>query len=339
MKTYVSRPAAALAALALVLTACSSAVEDEAVEGVETQPPTEDTAVPATTASPTTTTQAEAAPLDAMELLTAAFESSAGRSVRGELSMNMGGPGGPSLQFESDGTQDVLMFVSFDEMTGQDSEGFGMEILSVDSLLFARYQVPEEIRGLVGDELPEGWLTFDAATAGVMGITCVSAVPGATLGDDACLPPNDNTHMLEFMTSAEIIGPEDIDGEPTTHIRVGLDLVAMFSALSSESGGDDGSGAVFGDVFGDEFFVDAWIDADGLTRRTSVDLAAMFGDLAEGFGANDSDVPSIAAVMDYYEYDADVVIEAPPAGEIVGDLSDFPGFFSETEATTVPSAG
>ena len=70
----------------------------------------------------------------------------------------------------------------------------------------------------------------------------------------------------------------------------------------------------------------AWIDDSDLVRRLSIDFGSLFGAMGEAFGddADDlpADMPGLLQVIDFYDYDADISIEAPPADQIMGDLSD-----------------
>ena len=335
MKARWVRPAAGLAALTLVAAACGGGADDDGGGEVATQATTQETSAPATTAAPTTapaTTTAVAAelPTDPLELLTHAFESSAGRSVRGEMQSDFGGMAAITLSFEVDPDANMAMTMSVDDPA---AGGLAFEILMVDGATYIRFVIPEEMQGLAGAALPEGWFTLDATAAAGMGILCPSPLPGVAPRAGACPAPNENSHLIEFVTDVETIGSEDIDGEPMTVVRYTLDAVALAESqgTASQGTGPDGGGgsASFpAEMFGDGLATDIWIDGEGLTRRVSLDLGSIFGDLAEGFGADAEDIPEFAIVIDFFDYDADITITAPPADEIVGDFGDLmaPGF-------------
>ncbi|MYJ48016.1 MAG: hypothetical protein F4070_10320 [Acidimicrobiales bacterium] len=347
MKARKARLAAAIAAVALAAAACGGgdgADSDETADEVVTAATVVVTEAPATTAAATTAPlpTAAALPTDAMELLQLAFENSAGRSVRGDMQMDMGALATVAMHFESDSSQNFSMFMSFDEMMGGGDIGIGFEVRFVDGVQYLQFVVPEELRALVGDELPEGWFVFDAETAAAMGIVCPSALPGDAPDDGACRLPNDNTNQIEFVTSAEIVGTESIDGESMTHIRYALDIASMTEGYLAEPDGADGSLPLVGDFLPDEFIYDVWIDGDGLTRRISVDLGSFMEDLladldpadTEGHEDEIASMLDITNVINYYDYDTDITIEAPPADEIVGDLGDLMGSdFGEASAT------
>ncbi len=343
MKAREARLAAGLTALAVVAAACGGGVGDAAADEVATEATVVVTEAPAATAAPTTAapaTTAAAAPADAMELLVNSFESSAGRSVRGDVQMDMGVLPAVAMHFEGDGSQNFSMTMSFDEMMGSGGPaGFGFEIRFVEGLQYVQFVVPEELRSLVGDELPEGWFVLDAASAAEMGIVCPSALPGETPDDGACRLPNDNTNLIEFVTSAEIIGPELIDGLPTTHVRYTLDIAAMAEGVIAESEGMDDLLPFGTDFFSGEYTYDAWIDREGLTRRMSVDPGSLIEDVIAGLDEAETEgheeeiagLLDFSQVINYYDYDADITIEAPTADEIVGDFGDMMG--------TEPSVG
>ena len=342
VKARWARCAVGLAALALAAAACGGDSDtDETADDVVTAATVAGTEAPATEAPATTAAATTAAPTtvaelpaDAMELLVQAFENSAERSVRGDMQMDMGELATVAMHFEGDGRQNFSMTMSFDEMMGADGPaGFGFEIRFVDGVQYLQFVVPEELRALVGDELPEGWFTLDAETAAAMGIVCPSALPGETPVDGACRLPNDYTNQIEFVTSAEIIGRELIDGRSTTHVRATLDFAAMTEELVAEPEGADGSVPFLGDMFSGEITYDIWIDQYGLTRRLSVDVGPLMeelmGDLdeseTEGMEEELAGLFDISNVMNFYDYDADITIEAPPPDEIIGDFGDLMG--------------
>ena len=331
MKARWAKIAAVLAVASMTVAACGGGDDDGAADNVLVQAPTENTVAPATTVAPTTTaapvTTAAALPTDPLELLTYAFESSAERSVRGEMQSDFGGFAEIALSFEVDPDANMALTMSVDDPVGG---GIALEILMVDGATFVRFAVPEELQGQTLGAPPDGWFTLDAEAAAGMGILCPAPLPGVAPRAGACPAPNDNAHLIEFVTDVETIGSEQIDGEPMTHLRYTLDAVAL---AASQGAASDGTGADGGsesplfpaEMFGDGLATDIWIDGDGLTRRVSLDLGSMFGDLAEGFGADTEDIPEFAIVIDFFDYDADITIIAPPADEIVGDFGDMMG--------------
>lgn len=332
VKARWARCGAGLAALALVAAACGGGTDnDEAADEVVTQATVAATEAPPTITPPTT---AAALPTDAMELLRVAFENSATRSVRGEIQMDMGELLSMSAQFESDGNQSFSMVMGFDQvMDAEDLAGFGLEMRAVEGTAYVRFVIPDEMRDLLGDAMPKGWFTLDAASAAEMGIVCPAALPGTTPDDGLCPLPNDHLYLIEHVRSAEIVDQTDIDGVSAVQVRVTLDFAAAFAEHIAEAEGGDDSMPFAGDMFPGEVVYDVWIDGDGLTRRMSLDLGPLMEDLVagldeaetEGFEEELAGLFDITNVINYYDYDADITIEAPPADQIIGDFGDIMG--------------
>lgn len=335
-----ARLAAAIAAVALVAAACGG--DGEADDGADvatqaTSAPTTAAAAP-TTAAPTTTappatTAASELPADAMGLLIAAIENSAESSVRGEMRLDMAEMASFAVQFETDGNQNRSFTAQFAEMTGPGGEGPGIEIRYVDGVQYLQFVVPEGMQGLVGDAMPEGWFTLDPEAAAAMGIPCPSPVPGGTPVSGVCQLPNDNTFLIDHLTGAEIVGHDDLDGLAVIHVRFTVDAAALAAEASAMFGGEDGGASFAGDFGPDEFVFDVWIDGEGFIRRISLDLGAAMEELmgdpdeteSDDFGDAFASLFDVTNVVNYYDYGADITIDAPPADEIIGDLGDMMG--------------
>lgn len=264
-----------------------------------------------------------------MGLLITAIENSAVSSVRGEMRLDMAEMASIAVQFETDGNQNRSFATQFGEMMGPDGEGPGIEIRYVDGSQYLQFVVPEGMQGLVGDAMPEGWFTLDPESAATMGIPCPSPVPGGTPVSGICRLPNDNTFLIRHLTGAEIVGQDDLDGLAVTHVRFTVDAAALAAEASAMFGGED----VAGDFGPDEFIFDVWIDGEGFIRRISLDLGAAMEELmgdpdeseSDGFGDAFASLFDVTNVINYYDYGADITIEAPPADEIVGDFGDMMG--------------
>ena len=334
---------AMLAALALVAASCSGDTGDgdrgdsatQATSAPAATAPSLTSAAATTAAPPATTAATSELTTDAMGLLIDAIENSAVPSVRGDMRLDMAAMASFDVQFETDGNQNRSITVQFEEMAGPDGEGPGIEIRFVDGVQYLQFVVPEGMQGLVGDAMPEGWFTLDPEAAAAMGIPCPSPVPSGSPVNGVCQLPNDNTFLIEHVTGAEIVGQDDLDGLPVSHIRFSIDAAALAAEASAALGGADGGGNVpfAGDFGPDEFILDAWIDGDGLIRRLSLDLGAVMEELmgdpdeteSDGFGDALAGMFDITNVINYYDYGADITIEVPPADEIRGDFGDMMG--------------
>lgn len=351
MKARKARLAAAVAAVALVAAACGSAGDGDGGDAAAqaTSAPTTTAAPPTsaapTTAPPPTTEAASELPTDAMGLLIAAIENSAALSVRGDMRLDMAEMASVAVQFEADANQNQSITMQFGEMMGPDGEGPGVEVRFVDGNLYLQFVVPEGMQGLLGGAMPQGWFTLDAAAAAEMGLVCPSPVPGGTPVGGVCQLPSDNTFLIEHVTGAEIVGQDNLDGLAVSHVRFTVDAVALAAEAVASFGDDSGAGGAvpFGGDFGpEELIFDVWIDGDGLIRRISLDLGAVMEELmgdsdeteSDSFGDAFASLFDITNVLDYFDYGADITIEAPSADEIVGDFGDLMGSdFGEASAT------
>lgn len=109
------------------------------------------------------------------------------------------------------------------------------------------------------------------------------------------------------------IGPEVVRGVPTTHYQLVYGPEDVQSL--GESAGPDDFYSDFADV-SDELVIDIWIDDDYLYKLAiEVDGSQVDVPEGEGFG-------SMRMVYEIYDYNAEIVVEAPPADQVtfVDDL-------------------
>ena len=160
------------------------------------------------------------------------------------------------------------------------------------------------------------------------------------LPPDARRPPADcdllgeTGAFLEAASEPEIVGREDVRGVEATRVRFQVSLLdLMGEALGMEpDDGETSEAGAFDDTASDPFaegldqffgFLDAgfevevWIDDESLIRRLTFDLASMFAGLAgEDAGA---EMPSSLMTLEFYDFDADISVDAPPPEVIVDE--------------------
>lgn len=137
--------------------------------------------------------------------------------------------------------------------------------------------------------------------------------------------------FLQFLEGAgdavETVGPEQVRGVDTTHLRTDVDLAALIAEAApeeaaelEESLGELGAGGVVGTLP-----VDAWIDADGMVRRLRItfDLAGLTGLAGEAGAEVPEGMAEAAMVLDLELYDlgepVEIVIPDPSeVGQIDG---------------------
>ena len=280
-------------------------------------------------------------PADAEALLAAATTVLDGRSVRGEANVEFAPGFEFSTSFESDAEGDLA--VSLELPPGMDPEfpgGADAEMRYVGGSVYVRPAVTAETLAELG--VDEAWFIAEPVpgtdsmsdpmgSAG--GVMCAfPQMLDAPVGD--CDLLGETGAFLEAASEPEIVGREDVRGAETTRVRFQvslLDLVGEALGMEPDDGGTSEDGA-FDDTASDPFaegmdqifgFLDAgfevnvWIDDESLIRRLAFDLASMFAGLAgEDAGA---EMPSSLVTLEFFDFDADISVDAPPPEAIVAE--------------------
>ena len=281
----------------------------------------------------------DAAPVDAETLLASATTQLGGRSVRGEATFDLAPGFSLSTTFESDADGDLAATIHLPP--GVDPEfpaGSEGEFRYVGGVVYAQPPTPAETLAELG--LDEAWFVAEpAGTGDPMGDAMASAgglmcvFPQSTdafFGE--CDPLGDAGTFLEAARDPEIVGREDARGTEATRVRFQVSLMdlagdALGQALGTEDA-EDSDGAFFDDSSSDPFAegmegffalldagfqVEVWIDGENLIRRLEFDLASMFA----GFAGPDEAVPSSLITVEFFDFDADISVDAPPPEVIV----------------------
>lgn len=264
--------------------------------------------------------------LDASALLSAAGEASAGQSVRGEFTVGMSSVTDAvlaSATFETDAEGNTAMTFSL-------FGSLSMEFRFVDDMAYV--QLPAMLLSSLGLEttVPDPWLTVDDASAAELGAGCPSPLSFLEPGGSTthCDPLGDTAMLLpEFVDDATIVGREALRGFQTTVIRVtpsAQDLIGLGleSLPDSENGGNDPEALEEMFPVDADIRVDIWIDDDLRIHRTVLDLGSLMAGLTGTDGQGLGDMPRIVSTTDYYDHDAEIVVEAPLPEQVVGDLAD-----------------
>jgi hypothetical protein len=194
------------------------------------------------------------------------------------------------------------MFRDLAEQTGESlPDGFDEPMRVVADGTTMYMQMP--FAGVLG--APSGWLEIDLSELG--------------MGADQ-LGAYDLRSTLETLRGAsgepDVVGTEQVRGVETTHYRVTVDLAkALEEAPESARAALEQMGGA-GDLEGAEMDVDVWIDADGLPRRQSMDMANLFGSM----GMGDT---SVTMTIEYFDFGEAVDIVVPSPDEVTPfDLTD-----------------
>ena len=282
-----------------------------------------------------------AADPDAEALLASAVTAVGGRSFRGEATFEFAPGFALSAILDSDAEGDLAAIT---ELPPGLEPGFPggaeFETRYVGATTYVRPPVPAAVLAELG--LEEAWyvdepaITDDRmaqAMGSAGGAMCV--FPGAD-GEAAedCDPLAEIDAFLEAARGAEIVGSEDVRGVETTRVRFMvslLDLMGEALGMVPDGGGTSEDGP-FDDAASDPFaegldqilgFLDAgfevevWIDDGNLIRRVAFDLVSLFTGIAgEDAGA---EMPSSPITLEFYDFDADISVDAPPPETIVDE--------------------
>ena len=279
----------------------------------------------------------EAAPADAEALLAAASTSLDRRSLRGEVTLELVPGFALSAAIESDAEGD--MAATTELPPGMDPEfpgGAEVETRYVGGMVYVRPPVPAGTLAELG--LDEAWYVDESAVAddamaqamGSAGGMCiVPLATGEAVGD--CDPLGETGVFLEAARGAEIVGRENVHGAEATRVRFLVSLMDLAGeAVGMAPDDDDAETGAFDDTASDpfaegieqifgfldaEFEVEVWIDDESLIRRLSFDLASLFAGIAGPEAA--VEMPSSLFTLEFYDFDADISVEAPPPESIV----------------------
>lgn len=173
------------------------------------------------------------------------------------------------------------------DMQASSTGAQAMEMVILDKLLY--------ISG-VGMPLPDGktWLKVDLSD------------PDSLFGQlGKATDPSVMFKAMESPKEFEVLGTEEVDGVETTHYNVVMDTAAYGKALDMP--------AEMMQFLPKEIGVEMWVDADDQPRRfrQELELPAM----------TDGGEPTQTTTEGTYtDFGTDVVIEAPPAGEVADDM-------------------
>ena len=237
----------------------------------------------------------------------AATKSQTAGAARVRLAIAVSGPQGKTLRMRGtgaiDGTSSELSF-RLGSLLGQAGlpsaamaqlgHGSMQEITLEED---GDYVIYLRLGSLLSSQLPGGqqWIKIDLSKLGKSaGIDLAKLLSGSQM------QPGDLLSMLQT-EGAKIhkVGPATINGAPTTHYRVVIDMRARAKELTSPL-----LAGVAAQV--PTLPEDVWIGKDGLVRRIRVSVSLPHG----GTPVRTS------MAMDLYDYGAQVDIAAPPSSEV-----------------------
>lgn len=312
------RLAAAAALLALFATGCGNDTVTVSPAPEATEAPTQS---PAPDTAPESTAPAAPDPeLSASDLLSHAIESTVGRAVRGQLRVEGDMADAPAIDFQRDAQGDTEAMFS-----GGEQSGPPLTVRIVDGQTYAGFPgvMAAQMFPDFGGET--AWFTVSGQNAeGFAAIACASPLAQLRVQPGGCDPAADLRGLADAAEEATFAGDEEVGGTPTRRLRFVVSPTSLPSAGAASGGfGDDPAAALGGNIT-----IDVWIDADMLLRRLVVDLSSIFGGFADAFGGEDADIelPTWQNVVEYYDFDESISIEAPSPESLLGDFAQVQGF-------------
>lgn len=311
--------AAIVAAAVLAISACGGSPDQEVIAGSQADGLAD-------------VDRPDPSELSARELVLAAMNAEHTESSRVRTTTDAGGADGSAQEQYSEidehgNTRTITHIgVGLDDPEAQAS----VEMLMVDDVVYARVSMPEELYDDVPEELldelgiefPDGWLTMGRETMELLGLNCGPPVPVSGPDSDECVPPNDLSEMTDFVLEATIVGRETVRGVETIRVQSALD----FKSLMDETLGEAVDGGLMGltlALMPSELPIELWVDDDLRTHRMSMDLTLNFEALSEALGEEIDETPTVVIVTDFYDFGADITIEAPSPDEIVGEFGEW----------------
>lgn len=278
------------------------------------------------------------APTDAAALLATATTQLGGRSLRGEASIEIVPGFELSTSFEADTDGDLATTIEYPPgFDAQFPAGGDAEVRYVGGVTYVRPPATAETLAELG--LDEAWYIAEPAAFGdpmgqaggpAGGVLCVFPQSMDQAAAD-CDPLGETGAFLAAGAEPEIVGQEDVRGVEATRVRLLVslrDLAGDALGIEPDDGADSSEEGAFDDTASDpfaegveqvlgfldaEFEVEVWIDGDGLIRRLQFDLASLFAGMAGG----EVEMPSNLISLEFYDFDADISVDPPPAEAIV----------------------
>lgn len=170
---------------------------------------------------------------------------------------------------------------------------------------------------MIGDKAYVKWSLFDMFT-GTEGMWLEMEIEESDMsGLEGLAGPADLMELLDGLDGeVTVVGTDKIGGVDATHYEVRLDLDTFGAALAELDAVEADELEAMAEMFQD-LPLHIWIDADGRLRRVEITISS--DSLADLIGPSDS-----FNAMVWYEisdYGSDIVITAPPADRVVSGES------------------
>ncbi|MBQ0984818.1 hypothetical protein KBZ10_09880 [Streptomyces sp. F63] len=174
--------------------------------------------------------------------------------------------------------------------------GARIEQRTVDGIVYQKRPAGQR------EQLPEGktWMSYDLRKLGTQaGTGAQIADPAATLAYAKGITEKD----------VERIGEESLDGVPTTHYEVAVDVRSLVR-------NNELMGEALRETVGDTLPLHIWLDDEGRLRQQKMELDVAPSGAGEGRSARPDEV-TVATTLKLGDFGTDVDVEPPPAADTV----------------------
>ena len=269
-------------------------------------------------------------PADAVALLAEGSSVLAGRAVRGVATIAVPEIEGEvpvelSSRFESDADGDLSVRIEFEPgMDPQFPDGGVAEIRYAGREAYVRTtgaaDAPAAVEASVDADGRSAWFVAASESSGdprwsegIAALPCVLPQSNPEVSWD-CDPLSSVAALLATASGAKVAGRDTIREVPTTKVAFRVPLTELYPASfvadleeTLETRGDALASEDFEQL--SEFLrgiaAEAWIDGSGLVRRLVLDfLSAQF-------------------IVEFYDFDADIAVDAPLPEQVAGELPRF----------------
>ena len=269
-------------------------------------------------------------PADAVALLAEGSSVLAGRAVRavativipeieGEVSVEL------SSTFESDAGGDLSVRIEFEPgVDPQFPDGGVAEIRYAGREAYVRMTgaagAPAAVQASVDADGRSAWFVAASESSGdprwsqgIAALLCVLPQLNPDVSWD-CDPLSSVAALLATASGATAAGGDTIRDVPTTKVEFRVSLTEFYPAPFVDD--LEETLATRGDALASEDFeqlaeflrgiaAEAWIDGSGLVRRLVLDLLP------------------VQLIVEFYDFDADIAVDAPPPEQVAGELPRF----------------
>ena len=337
------------ASIALTASACADGDGDAAaVDGVQVEvdaPTVEDPSGDLAEATPSADVSDDASggsvisptpqqeePADAVALLAEGSSVLAGRAARGVATIAIPEIAGEvpvelSSTFETDADGDLSVRIEFEPgVDTQFPDGGVAEIRYAGREAYVRMTgaagAPAAVQASVDADGRSAWFVAASESSGdprwsegIAALLCVlpQSNPDVSWG---CDPLSSVAALLATASGAKVAGGDTIREVPTTRVEFRVPLTAFYPASFVDE--LEETLETRGDALANEdlerlseflrgIVAEAWIDGSGLVRRLVLELLP------------------VQLIVEFYDFDADIAVEAPPPEQVAGELPLFDG--------------